>query len=342
MKKTVAIIISVLMLLAFAACTEETKDVSSNVSSFDSSDISSIVSETESGSTEVSDTTASLESVESVESLEPVPSEDASSSSVSSNNASSTPSVSSKPEDSSNHPVSSEPSDSNALTQRELSAILTEINKATDGEKMQSVINATITTTTFNVPLPMSIVMTTAADGVTSYSKVTVSGLGRNTETVTYYADGKLYTITIENGVATGSYVLATYEEAAGGLGLGIDEELVTGASVTRNPDGSITLWDEMKEEHIEQMEGVFTSFMGSETTSESSYFGATFEANGRIREINFKAAFTGAMDLGGTSLPVKYDIEAVIIIEKYGNDASVTVPVPDNLDSYPEADTVE
>lgn len=293
MKKITAILMSLMMLLAFASCDSEKE------STFSSGDTSSATSE---ASSEISSETSSA------------------------------------------------PLDPNApLTADEIARLVAAGDAMGESDDVDLSMDMTMKIDMFGAASTTEMKMAMVQKGQEVYEETTVSVFGIEQKDIVYFKDGKYYTISVIDGESEGYYEELTYEEAfpkdesSDNTAFLLDEETVADAEIERFEDGSIKIfYNGDNESFMDAMKETFADSMaedGYNVELTSAEYTIVFDKDYTVKSMIIGFKMLMVMEEGGMELTMEYDVTMDVTLNAYGENADITVPVPENLDDCEKLD---
>lgn len=277
-----------------------------------------------------------------------------SSDATSSNSSSATSEVSSTSEE-----TSSVEELGNTLTDDEIAAIIAEVGKMNEAENhsMTMAMDMNYETTGVAVSMSMEQVAATKGSGDTleSYSNTRMNMFGMDQNEITYYKDGKCYTLTIAGDEVDGYYEEMTADEFAtmnetteedteeGALSefdAIFSEEELKKATVVRE-DGKKTITCDSESEAIKDMSMSLVEEMGYAADSDAATVNKlevsfVVGEDGAMEELTLAIDCELTVEEDGMSMDMVMNIVATVKDIAYGEADSIEITAPEGLEDLP------
>ena len=246
--------------------------------------------------------------------------------------------------------TSSEPLDPNApLTADEIAKIIAAGDAMEGTDAVDLSMDVAMTVDMFGTSTSTNMKMAMVKKGQEVYEETSASSFGIEQKEIVYFKDGKYYTITSIDGEAEGFYEELTYEEAfpenetSENTAFILDEETLAEAEIERSEDGSTTIfYDGDSESFITAMEESFAASMAEEGYNielTDAEYSIVFDKDYTVKSMKIGFKMLMVMETEGMELSMAYDIVMDITLNAYGENADITVPVPENLDDCEKLD---
>lgn len=247
----------------------------------------------------------------------------------------------------------SEPIDPNApLTADEISKIIAAGNLMEESDDVDLSMDMVMKIDMFGVATTTNMEMAMVQKGQEVYEETTATVFGVEQKDIVYFKDGKYYSITSVDGESDGYYEELTYEEAfpeeesSDNTAFVLDEETLAEAEIERLEDGSIKIfYNGDSETFITAMRESFADSMaedGYEVELTNAEYTIVFDKDYTVKSMVLGFKMLMVMEEEGMELSMEYDISMDITLNAYGENADITVPVPENLDAYEKLDFSE
>lgn len=258
--------------------------------------------------------------------------------------------VSSETQSENSSETSSEPVDPNApLSADEVSSIIAAGEAMEESGDADLSMDIVMAIDMFGTSTTTSMKTNMVQKGQEVYTETIASSFGIEQKDIVYFKDGKYYSISSVDGESDGYYMEMTYEEAfpeeesSAGTAFALDEETLAAAEITRAEDGSITVYyNGDDQEFIDSLKESFAESMAGEETEVSltdAEYTIVFDKDYTVTSMKIGFKMLMVMESEGMELSMEYDIDMDITVNAYGENADITVPVPENLDSYEKFD---
>lgn len=157
-----------------------------------------------------------------------------------------------------------------------------------------------------------------------------------------YFKDNRLYTIDVTNGERKGSYQEMTFEEAIGRdeafSYLPLDYDRLKNASVLRRKNGRTELTYESSDlSFVKEICDVIgeESVITEPFDSANAIFFVKFKTDGSIEKLEYDITYYVPYELDGETLVAELGFFYNIKVKAYGENADITIPVPEDLSSF-------
>lgn len=245
----------------------------------------------------------------------------------------------------------------NTLTDDEITAIAAEIKKLNEAENYSMTMGVDVTYEMVGMEITMDMEMAMATkgsgDALETYSKTSLNMLGSTSDEITYFKDGKLYTMSIENDEVDGYYEEMTAEEfqasddteeseenAMESFEDIFSEDELKKAEVIRE-EGKRTIKCDSESDVIQAMSADFVEAMGYASDADDvtiSQLDVSFTVDDAnvIQELILAIACTSTMEEDGQTVEMAINMTLTMTDFAYGEAGDVSITPPEGLEDLP------